>query len=172
MKTKYFEYNSNPDEGKYLEVTKEEFQRDVIETEGRFYISFGTSVMECEEHEHKKDKKEKEHSEYISKDASGKKPTILSLDEYKLKTGMDITEVIEDTTVNVEDECYKKYQYELLYAALAQLDQDELELVNLIYWDELSQRDVGECFGGTQQSISKKNRRILDELTNLMSFKK
>ena len=172
MSVKYFEYNNNQNGEKYIEVTKEDFQKDVIETEGRFYISFGTSVMECEEHEHKKDKKEKEHSEYISKDASGKKPTILSLDDYKLKTGIDITEVIEDTTVNVEDECYKKYQYELLYAALAQLDEEELELVKLLYWDMLSQREVGECSGETQQSISKKNKGILDELTNLMSFKK
>lgn len=172
MIVKYFEYNNNQNGEKYMEVTKEDFQKDVIETEGRFYISFGTSVMECEEHEHKKDKKEKEHSEYISKDASGKKPTILSLDDYKLKTGIDITEVIEDTTVNVEDECYKKYQYELLYAALAQLDEEELELVKSLYWDMLSQREVGECSGETQQSISKKNKGILDELTNLMSFKK
>ncbi len=172
MSVKYFEYNNNQNGEKYMEVTKEDFQKDVIETEGRFYISFGTSVMECEEHEHKKDKKEKEHSEYISKDASGKKPTILSLDDYKLKTGIDITEVIEDTTVNVEDECYKKYQYELLYAALAQLDEEELELVKSLYWDMLSQREVGECSGETQQSISKKNKGILDELTNLMSFKK
>ena len=172
MIVKYFEYNNNQNGEKYMEVTKEDFQKDVIETEGRFYISFGTSVMECEEHEHKKDKKEKEHSEYISKDASGKKPTILSLDDYKLKTGIDITEVIEDTTVNVEDECYKKYQYELLYAALAQLDQDELELVNLLYWDELSQNKVGELYGKTQQNISWMNRGVLDKLTNLMSFKK
>ena len=172
MIVKYFEYNNNQNGEKYMEVTKEDFQKDVIETEGRFYISFGTSVMECEEHEHKKDKKEKEHSEYISKDASGKKPTILSLDDYKLKTGIDITEVIEDTTVNVEDECYKKYQYELLYAALAQLDEEELELVKSLSWDMLSQREVGECSGETQQSISKKNKGILDELTNLMSFKK
>lgn len=172
MSVKYFEYNNNQNGEKYMEVTKEDFQKDVIETEGRFYISFGTSVMECEEHEHKKDKKEKEHSEYISKDASGKKPTILSLDDYKLKTGIDITEVIEDTTVNVEDECYKKYQYELLYAALAQLDEEELELVKSLYWDMLSQREVGECSSETQQSISKKNKGILDELTNLMSFKK
>lgn len=80
--------------------------------------------------------------------------------------------MIEDTTVNVEDECYKKYQYELLYAALAQLDQDELELVNLIYWDELSQNKVGEFYGKTQQNISWMNRGVLDKLTNLMSFKK
>ena len=85
---------------------------------------------------------------------------------------MDITEVIEDTTVNVEDESIKKYQYEILYAALAQLDEDEKEIVKSLYWNMLSQREVGERSSETQQSISKKNYGILEKLTNLMSFQK
>ena len=89
----------------------------------------------------------------------------IRLDEYKL-------EVIEDTTVNVEDESIKKYQYEILYAALAQLDEDEKEIVKSLYWDMLSQREVGERSSETQQSISKKNYGILEKLTNLMSFQK
>ena len=97
---------------------------------------------------------------------------VISFEQYRLETGMDITEVIEDTTVNVEDECYKKYQYELLYAALAQLDQDELELVNLLYWDVLTQNKVGELYGKTQQNISWMNSSVLDKLTKFMSLKK
>ena len=34
MSVKYFEYNTNPNGEKYMEVTMEEFQRDVMETEG------------------------------------------------------------------------------------------------------------------------------------------
>ncbi|MBQ7008094.1 MAG: sigma-70 family RNA polymerase sigma factor [Ruminococcus sp.] len=172
MSVKYFEYNTNPNGEKYLEVTMEEFQRDVMETEGRYYISFGTSVLECSYEDYKKNDKEKNHSDYISKDASGKKPVVISFEQYRLEKGQDITEVIEDTNVNVESECYEKYQYELLYKALAQLDEDELELVKSLYWNMLSQREAGECSGETQQSISKKNKAILEKLTNLMNFKK
>ena len=172
MKTKYFEYNSIPNGEKYMEVTMEKFQRDVMETEGRYYISFGTSVLECSYEDYKKNDKEKNHSDYISKDASGKKPVVISFEQYRLEKGQDITEVIEDTNVNVESECYEKYQYELLYKALAQLDEDELELVKSLYWNMLSQREVGEHSGETQQSISKKNKVILEKLTNLMDFKK
>lgn len=172
MSVKYFEYNTNPNGEKYMEVTMEEFQRDVMETEGRYYISFGTSVLECSYEDYKKNDKEKNHSDYISKDASGKKPVVISFEQYRLEKGQDITEVIEDTNVNVESECYEKYQYELLYKALAQLDEDELELVKSLYWNMLSQREVGEYSGETQQSISKKNKAILEKLTNLMNFKK
>lgn len=172
MSDKYFEYNTNPNGEKYMEVTMEEFQRDVMETKGRYYISFGTSVLECSYEDYKKNDKEKNHSDYISKDASGKKPVVISFEQYRLEKGQDITEVIEDTNVNVEIECYEKYQYELLYKALAQLDEDELELVKSLYWNMLSQREVGEYSGETQQSISKKNKAILEKLTNLMNFKK
>lgn len=171
MATRYYEYSKPGSKEKYTEITEAEYLI-AKESPNRWFISFGDSVLECEEHQHKKHYNQKNHSDYINRDANGKKPVKLSFDEYKLETGMDITEVIEDTTVNVEDESIKKYQYELLYAALAQLDQDELELVNLLYWDELSQSKVGECNGETQQSISKKNKEILDKLTNLMSFKK
>ena len=171
MKTRYYEYSKPGSKEKYSQITEAEYLI-AKESPNRWFISFGDCVLECEEHQHKNHYNQKNHSDYVNKDASGKKPTILSFDEYKLETGMDITEVIEDTTVNVEDECYKKYQYELLYAALAQLDQDELELVNLLYWDELSQNKVGEFYGKTQQNISWTNRGVLDRLTNFMSFKK
>ena len=172
MKTKYFEYNTNPNGEKYMEVTMEEFQRDVMEAEGRYYISFGTSVFECSYEDYKKNDKEKNHSDYISKDASGKKPVVISFEQYRLEKAQDITEVIEDTTVNVEIECYEKYQYELLYKALAQLDENEKEIVKSLYWEMLSQCEVGKRNSETQQSIGKKNKKILEKLTNLMSFKK
>lgn len=54
MSVKYFEYNTNPNGEKYMEVTMEEFQRDVMETKGRYYISFGTSVLECSYEVYKK----------------------------------------------------------------------------------------------------------------------
>ena len=171
MKTRYYEYSKPGSKEKYSEITEAEYL-SVKDNPERWFISFGNCVLECEASEYKKHYNEIDHSNYINRDAKGKKPVKLSFEEYRRETGQDVTEIIEDTTVNVEDECYKNYQYELLYAALAQLDKDELELVNLLYWDELSQRKVGECNGKTQQSIGKKNKRILEELTNLMSFKK
>ncbi len=171
MKTRYYEYSKPGSREKYTEITEAEYLI-AKESPDRWFISFGNCVLECEAHQHKKHYNEKNHSDYVNKDENGKKPVTLSFDEYKLETGMDITEVIEDTTVNVEDESIKKYQYEILYAALAQLDEDEKEIVKSLYWDMLSQREAGERSSETQQSISKKNHGILEKLTNLMSFQK
>lgn len=171
MATRYYEYSKPGSREKYTEITEAEYLI-AKESPDRWFISFGNCVLECEAHQHKKHYNEKNHADYISKDKSGKKVVTLFFEEYRLETGLDVTEVLEDITVNVEDECCEKYQYELLYAALAQLDQDELDLLKLLYWDELAQREAGEYCGETQQSISKKNKEILDKLTKLMSLKK
>lgn len=171
MTTRYYEYSKPGSREKYTEITEAEYLI-AKESPDRWFISFGNCVLECEAHQHKKHYNEKNHADYVSKDKSGKKVVTLFFEEYRLETGLDVTEVLEDITVNVEDECCEKYQYELLYAALAQLDQDELDLLKLLYWDELAQREAGEYCGETQQSISKKNKEILDKLTKLMSLKK
>ncbi|MBQ3139927.1 MAG: hypothetical protein IJB68_10560 [Ruminococcus sp.] len=75
---------------------------------------------------------------------------VISFEQYRLEKGQDITEVIEDTNVNVEIECYEKYQYELLYKALAQLDENEKEIVKSLYWEMLSQCEVGKRNSETQ----------------------
>ena len=53
MKIKYFEYNNDPNGEKYIEVSEEKFIKDVMITEGRFYISFGNFVLECREKEYR-----------------------------------------------------------------------------------------------------------------------
>lgn len=57
MKVRYFEYNSDQNGEKYIEVSEEKFIKDVMITEGRFYISFGNFVLECSESEYKEEAK-------------------------------------------------------------------------------------------------------------------
>lgn len=48
MKTKYFEFSRNGGSEKYSEFTEEEYL-NAKEEENRWFISFGDSVLECEE---------------------------------------------------------------------------------------------------------------------------
>ena len=48
MKTKYFEYNRNDGNEKYSKFTEEEYLK-AKEEEKRWFISFGDSILECEE---------------------------------------------------------------------------------------------------------------------------
>lgn len=98
MKVKYFEYNNDPNGEKYIEVSEEKFIKDVMITEGRFYISFGNSVLECSESEYKEDSKSKRHTRYISSLNDRVYPTFAELDE---RNGSVIAE--EDMFEGIED---------------------------------------------------------------------
>lgn len=61
MKTKYFEYNRNGRSEKYSEFTEEEYLK-AKEDENRWFISFGDSVLECEESQYTDHFSKKDHS--------------------------------------------------------------------------------------------------------------
>ncbi len=171
MKTRYYEYSKPGSKEKYSEITEAEYL-SVKDSPERWFISFGNCVLECEASEYKKHYNEKDHSDYINRDAKGKKPVKLSFEEYRLETGQDITEVIEDTTVNVEDESIKKYQYEMLYAALAQLDEDERRIIIELFWNKKTQIALAKIDGISRQTLNEKQRRILAKMLKFMENKK
>ena len=60
MKTKYFEYNRNSGSEKYSEFTEAEYLK-AKEEENRWFISFGDSVLECEESQYSDHFSKKDH---------------------------------------------------------------------------------------------------------------
>lgn len=56
-----------------------------------------------------------------------------------------------------------------LARALSRLDSDERKLIQLRYFDELSQREVGERLGISQMQVSRLQRRILKKLQKEMA---
>ena len=64
MKTKYYEYNRHGDCEKYSEFTESEYLK-AREDKNRWFISFGDSVLECEESEYMDYFSEKNHSDYM-----------------------------------------------------------------------------------------------------------
>ncbi len=86
MKTRYYEYSKPGSKEKYTQITEAEYLV-AKETPNRWFISFGDCVLECEAEEHKDHYNQKNHSDYINRDANGKKPVKLSftvLDHRKL----------------------------------------------------------------------------------------
>ena len=170
MATRYYEYSKPGSREKYTEITEAEYLI-AKESPDRWFISFGNCVLECEADQHKKHYNEKNHSDYVNKDENGKKPVTLSFEQYRLETGLDVTEVLEDTTVNVEEECCEKYQYELLYAALAQLDEDERKIIVELFWNEKTQTALAKINGISKQTLNEKHKRILAKMLKMMEGK-
>lgn len=81
MKTKYYEYNKQVSGEKYSEFTESEYLK-ASKDKNRWFISFGDSVLECEESEYSDYFSEKNHSDYTQRDKYGKKIIPILLEQY------------------------------------------------------------------------------------------
>lgn len=163
METKYFEYNRTSSKGKYMEVTEAEFQRDVIESEGRYYISFGTCVLECNEKEYREYANERNRHKYLSQNSEKKEVTVVSTEavsEQVLAIDGWVDELLEKVAL---DEAKKK-----LRLALSELSEYERFLITEYFYKRRKQSEIAETLGEKQQNISYHIRVCLAKLAELM----
>ncbi len=66
------------------------------------------------------------------------------------------------------DTAIKRSEIERLLKALGKLKPYERELIEMIYFDELSERDCALHYGISQKNINKKKERILVKLNKLL----
>lgn len=64
----------------------------------------------------------------------------------------------------------EREELERLKAALAQLPPDEWQLIDLLYYQGISQLEAGETLGVSQQAVSKRAKKILGKLRNLIKI--
>jgi RNA polymerase sigma factor (sigma-70 family) len=68
----------------------------------------------------------------------------------------------------VDDIVVDKILLEELYSALSELTDDERNLINALFYDERTERDVAAEKGVSQQAVHKKKVRILSDLKKLL----
>ena len=95
LKTKYYEYNKQVSGEKYSEFTESEYLK-AREDKNRWFISFGDSVLECEESEYRDYFSEKNHSDYTQRDKYGKKIIPILLDQYTYSDSACV--IVSDST--------------------------------------------------------------------------
>ncbi len=161
MKVRYFEYNSDQNGEKYIEVSEEKFIKDVMITEGRFYISFGNFVLECSESEYKEEAKRKRHTRYISSLSDGVYPTFEELDENN-------SSVIfyEDMFESIED----KILFQNVLSYLMTFSQEEQNVFKMVVLEGKSETEAALAIGKTQQSVSYKIKAMLCRIAKHFKF--
>lgn len=161
MKVRYFEYNNDPNGEKYIEVSEEKFIKDVIITEGRFYISFGNFVLECSESEYKEEAKRKRHTRYISSLSDGIYPTFEELDENN-------SSVIfyEDMFEGIED----KILFQNVLSYLLTFSPEEQKVFKMVVLEGKSETEAALAIGKTQQSVSYKIKAMLLKIAKHFKF--
>lgn len=161
MKVKYFEYNNNPNGEKYIEVSEEKFIKDVIITEGRFYISFGNFVLECSESEYKEEAKSKRHARYVSAFSDGVYPTFAELNE---RNGSIIAE--EDMFEGIED----KILFQNVLSYLTTFSSEDQKVFKMVVLEGKSETETALAIGKTQQSVSYKIKAMLLKIAKHFKF--
>ena len=65
---------------------------------------------------------------------------------------------------SMEYQMIEKERMALLYQALKQLDAEERWLIDKLYFDECSEKEIALILGISQQAVSKKKKKVLKKL--------
>lgn len=76
----------------------------------------------------------------------------------------DQAEQFADQQESVEDTVFRRASVERLYAALASLTEKERSLINALFFDEMTEREVACALGISQPAVHKQKNKILKKL--------
>lgn len=156
------------EEGKYTEISYEEFQcreRENDDYKDKLFVPMYGTLMEVTEDEYisyYKDKRRQRYIEELSKKFGTFSYDALTTEEFN---GEDI---LVDPKSDVEAEVQARHFTEKLRAALSALSDKERELIKKHFFDGLSQVEISREYGVNQSNISRKIARILLKLKNFM----
>ena len=112
--------------------------------------------------------KEKERWRYLKKLDTNH--SLLSLEGFTDSEG-NILDFIVDEAVDVAETVVRAVMVDRLKAALPLLSDGEQTLINAIFLEELSEREVGLRLGITQSVVNKRKAKILAKLRKIIENK-
>ena len=153
-------------EGKtYLELSYAEFRQQVATYQGRRFIPLHGMLMEVPEDDYKAFYKQKRRDKYLkeqSKNNGDFSYDMLTTDEFN---GEDIlVDTVADTAVQAE----RSLLLDKLRKAVASLSEDEQQLLQMVYYHQLTERNIAACLGVSQNAINKQKFRILEKLKKIL----
>ena len=83
---------------------------------------------------------------------------------------LKVEDVILDDTVDLIKDYEKKEQIKFLYTKLEELKEEDLQLLNLYFWDRFTQEEIANQQHASRSTISKKIKGIVKNLAE--EFKK
>jgi len=112
--------------------------------------------------------KDKERWRYLKKLDTNHK--LLSLEGFTDSEG-NVIDFVIDEAVDVAETVVHAVMVDRLKAALSLLSDSERVLVNAIFFEELSEREVGLRLGITQSVVNKRKSKILAKLRKILENK-
>jgi len=172
----YFEFNRRGGKEKYIRMTEEAFKA-ALQQENRYFIRYGEDyILESTEQDFRKFSREKNHSEYVQKNADSRKVIPLSLDTDEMEY-YDITSyeksvfydgdnsAIDEQVLSAIDTAERN---KLLHQAIELLSPEEKYLITEIFFKNRTQSEIGKELGISKQGVNKKYFNALKNLKILV----
>lgn len=153
-------------EGKtYLELSYAEFRQQASTYQGRRFLPLHGMLMEVSEDAYKAFYKDKRRQKYLnerSDDNGDFSYDMLTTDEFN---GEDI---LVDEVADTAGEAERNLLLDKLRTALVELTEEERTLLVQYYSERMSECELSDIYEISQQAVSKRVRKILAKLKNLM----
>lgn len=156
------------EQNQYIEMSYEELcelRKLNNEFKSKWFIPLHGMLMEVTENVYREFYKEERRQKYLDKLA--KENCVLSYDKLTndelngqaclLDNGVSVVELVEQKLMKSE-----------LMKGLEQLDEAERELLQLIYFEEMTEKAIAARYGVSQQAIHKKKGKVLGKLKKFL----
>ena len=154
--------------GGYVELSYTEFccRRNADQTYmDKLFIPVQGCLLEVVREQYTDFYRDKERWRYLKKlDTSH---SLLSLDGFTDSEG-NVLDFIVDEAVDVAETVVHALMVDMLKAALPLLSDSEQALIHAIFFEELSEREVGLRLGITQSVVNKRKAKILRKLRKII----
>ena len=151
--------------GGYVELSYTEFCRCRESDQTKLFIPIQGCLLEVVREQYTDFYRDKERWRYLKK--LDTKNSLLSLDGFTDSEGKPL-DFIADEAADIAETVVNAVMVDRLKAALPLLSDSEQELIQAIFFDGLSEREVGARFGITQSVVNKRKARILRKLRKII----
>lgn len=157
------------DKTEYIEISYQKFcmLRDGDESfDNRYFIPVQGMLLEVSENEYKAFYRDLERKRYLHK--LDRKFDLISIDTVH---GLNVNATdyyVADKIIDVVDIVTKKVMVEKLYQCLASLNAYEQSLIENIYFNGMTEREIAKVQGVSQVAIHKRKHRILEKMKKYM----
>ena len=81
------------------------------------------------------------------------------------KSSFETVEVKQEySSRKFENQIFHRLDLQKLREAMQQLNDEELRLIEIYYWDEMNMQEIADVFGISKMAVSKRHQKILDKM--------
>lgn len=143
----------------YVQITEDELQAYKKNSEGKvFFINLGHSIMEVDEIAYHDFYKEENREDYRQKLAI--KNNVVSM-ESLISGEFNECNLVVDTSEPLDEKVMREMMIEKLPEAISTLTDEENELIQQIYFNHISERELAGVYGVSRTAIQKRRNKIL-----------